>query len=224
MQLTLAHVLIASSSLLLPLSGQAQSIRVDYTGTVTEIGTLLAGNGVDVGSTLAGSFTYDVGTGIVSQFSHAFGNGFTAHLAAPVNLFVQNDQQNGSATLAADGLIVGGSSISNTDWNGLSNPAMQFGLRQDNAAGQLWHDTLPPDLHDWSLVSLAAINGPGWRWLDFNVPNLANFADDQIRFSVVSYSVAAVPLPAGIWLFLSGVMAALGLQKRKAFAKAVTLE
>lgn len=218
MKFTLAHVLIASSSLIWPLSGQAQSIRVDYTGTVTDIGTLLVGNGVDIGSRMTGSFTYDVATGVVSQFSHSFANGFTASLAAPVNLFVQNDQQNGSATLAADGLIVGGASVSNASWNGLANPAMQFGLRQENAAGQLWNDTLPPDLSDWSLVSLAAINAPDWRWLDFNVPNLPSFADDQIRFSVASYSVAAVPLPAGIWLFLSGVMAALGIQKRKSVA------
>jgi len=218
MKFTLAHVLIAGSSLIWPLSGQAQSIRVDYTGTVTDIGTLLVGNGVDIGSQMSGSFTYDVATGVVSEFSHSFANGFSANLAAPVNLFVQNDQQNGSATLPADGLIVGGTGVSNTGWNGLANPAMQFGLRQENAAGQLWNDTLPPDLSDWSLVSLAAINGPDWRWLDFNVPNLTNFADDQIRFSVGSFTVTAVPLPAGIWLFLSGVMATLGMQKRKNLA------
>ncbi|WP_445370965.1 hypothetical protein ACH518_17190 [Methylomonas sp. HW2-6] len=218
MKFTLIHILIASSGLLLPLSGQAQSIRVDYTGTVTDIGSLLVGNGVAIGSAMSGSFTYDVDTGVVSALSHRFGNGFTASLAAPVNLWVQNDQQNGSATLPADGLIVGGASISNTDWNGLANPAMQFGLLQENATGQLWNDTLPPDLSDWSSIPLAAINGPDWRWLDFNVPNRPNFADDQIRFSVDSFTVTAVPLPAGIWLFLSGVMATLGMQKRKNLA------
>lgn len=215
MKITLFHVLLTSASLLLPLSSQAQSIRVDYDGTVTDIGSLLLGNGVSVGSAMSGFFIYDVNTGIVSSFTHSFSNGFSASLTSPVNMFVQNDQQNGSATLPGDGLTVNGASASNNSWNGFQNPDMQFGLRQNNADGQLWNDTLPPDLNDWSAVSLAAINGPGWRWLDFNVPNLPNFADDQIRFSVDSFTVNAVPVPTAIWLFLSGLMGVLGFQKRK---------
>jgi hypothetical protein len=217
MNTKLAYVLLASTGLL-PLSSQAQEIRVDYNGSVTDIGVLLAGNGVSVGSAMSGYFIYDVGTGIVTDFANTFGNGFSATLASPVNMLVQDDQQNGSATLAADGFTVTGSSTSNADWNGFLNPDMQFGLRQDNADGQLWNGTAPPALNAWSIITLPAINAPDWRWLDFNIPGLANFADDQIRFAVDSFTVNAVPVPAAVWLFLSGLMGVLGMQKRKTLA------
>jgi hypothetical protein len=221
MNTKLAHVLLASASLLLPLSSQAEEIRVDYNGTVTDIGILLTGFGVSVGSSMSGYFVYDATTGVVSAFSNTFSNGFTADLSSPVNMLVQDDQQNGSATLPGDGFTVAGASTSNILWNGFMDPYMQFGLRQDNADGQLWSGTTPPDLNAWSAINLAAINGPDWRWLDFNVPGTASFADDQIRFSVEEYSaneVNAVPVPTAVWLFLSGLMGVLGLHKRKTLA------
>jgi hypothetical protein len=217
MKTKLAHVLLASAGLL-PLSSQAEEIRIDYNGSVTDIGILLAGNGVAVGSAMSGYFTYDVGTGVVTEFANTFSNGFSATLSAPVNMLVQDDQQNGSATLPGDGFTVTGASTSNTNWNGFLNPDMQFGLRQDNADGQLWNGTTPPDLNAWAAITLSAINGPDWRWLDFNVPGLANFADDQIRFTVDSYTVNAVPVPTAVWLFLSGLMGILGMHKRKTLA------
>lgn len=200
---------------LLPFSANAQIIKVDYTGTVTSIGSLLIGNGVAIDDAMSGSFSYDTnpsGAGLIS-FANSFSNGFTATMTGSGNLTVQNDQQNGSATLPADSFIVGSSSTSNTDWNGLTNPYMQFGLRQENIAGQLWDDTVPPDLSDWALITLGAINAPGWRILDFAATGTSHFSDDQLRWEVDAFSV--IPVPAAVWLFGTSIFGLLGFSRKK---------
>lgn len=208
-------LLIGALALLFSTASQAQQIKVDFTGTITDLGVLLTGNGVSVGDSMSGSFTYDSNTGALSAFSHSFGNGFVASMSGSAHLFVQNDQQNGFATLPADGFTATASSTSNTDWNGLSNPDMQFGVLQDNVVGQLWNDTLPPDLSDWALITLFTVNNPDWRWLDFNAQNTNSFSDDQIRYLVTQYSVSQVPVPGAMWLFASGIMGLIGFKRRK---------
>ena len=79
--------------------------------------------------------------------------------------------------------------------------------------GQLWSDTLPPDLTDWATITLTDINNPDWRWLDFGLET-TGFRDDQIRWNIDSFSVSAVPVPAAVWLFMSGI-AGLGAIARK---------
>lgn len=213
------HCLSVAAFALMSSAASAQTIRVDYVGTITDLGSLLTGNGVAVNDKMTGSFTYDSnqpGLGLIA-FSNSFANGFVASMAAGTGqLFVQNDQQNGAATLPADGFTVYSGSTSGA-WNGYSNPVMQFGLRQDNILGQLWNDTALPDMADWSLITLAAINAPDWRWLDFGALGIPNFADDQIRWSVDSFrvtDVSAVPLPAAAWLFGSALLGLAGFTRR----------
>lgn len=188
-------------------SAQSQLITVDFTGNVTDLGLLLTGDGVMVGSSVSGSFSYDTnGGGALSSFDISIGNVFSSSMTGSGVLNVQNDQQNGSATLPADGLTALTGDTSSSAINGLVDPTMQFGLLRDNVLGDLWHDTLPPDLADWANVTLADINDPDWRWLDFEVANTNHFSDDQIRFDVSSFQVTAVPVPAAIWLFGSGLI------------------
>ena len=209
------RLILCTALLLFSFSASAQVITFNYTGEVTDIGSSLTGAGSSVGTAMSGSFSYDTdGGGSVNSFSTSFANGFNASLGpggGAIN--VQNDQMNGSATLPADGFTVLAGSTSSNSLNGYSNPDMQFGILQENAVGQLWDDELPPDLNDWALVTLAAINGPDWRWLDFNIPGVGTF-DDQIRWTVTEYSVSEVPVPAAIWLFGSALIGFIGFSRR----------
>jgi len=208
-------ILFSTALLLASQAVQSQTIIVNYTGAVTSIGSYLQGDGVTVGSTLNASFSYDTATsGSATSFSLSFDNGFTSASSNP-SLYVQNDTQNGSATLHADGLIIGSGATSSSSLNGYSNPYMQFGLLKDNVAGQLWSSTLPPTLTDWSNVTLADINKPDWHWMDFGLIT-SNFWDDQIRWDVTSFdvSVSEVPVPAAIIMFTPALLGFLGLRRK----------
>lgn len=209
--------LIICATLLFSFSASAQIINFNYTGEVTDIGSALTGDGISVGTAMGGSFSYDTaGGGSLISFTTSFANGFSASLGpSGGSINVQNDQMNGSATLPADGFTVYAGNTSSNTLNGFSNPDMQFGVLQDNVVGQLWDDELPPDLNDWALITLAAINGPDWRWLDFNIPGVGTF-DDQVRWVVTEYSVSGVPVPAAVWLFGSALIGFIGFSRRTA--------
>jgi len=210
------HILTIIALFLTSLSTNAQIINVNYSGVVTDIGSLLTGDGIAVGTTMNGSFTYDTaGGGVVDEFSTSFANGFFASIGpSGGTITVQNDQMNGSATLPADGFRINANDTTSNTLNGYANPDMQFGIRQQNIDGQLWDDTLPPDLNDWSLITLAAINAPDWRWLDFGL-STTNFPDDQIRWEVTEFSVSAVPVPAAVWLFGTALIGFVGYSRRR---------
>ncbi len=213
-KLLISTALLAASSF----SAQAQVISVSFTGNVTDLGNELTGDGVALGSDVSGSFSYDTNiSGILLTFDIAIDSGFNVSMTGNGNLTVQNDQQNGSATLPADGMIVSSNASSSTSLNGNSNPFMQFGLRKENVSGQLWNDTLSPDLADWANITLANINAPDWRILDFGLVT-TNFWDDQIRWDVASFEVNAVPVPAAAWLFGSGLLGLLGVARQKNIA------
>lgn len=209
------NLALSIAALFMSFTAHSQIITVDFTGSVTAIGSMLTGDGVAVGSGVTGSFSYDTNilSGVVDTFSVGFDNGFLSTIVGTGNMTVQNDQQNGSATLPADGLTVNSFNTSSSSLNGYTNPAMQFGLLRDNVDGQLWSDTLPPDLSDWAGITLADINNPDWHWMDFGLVT-TNFLDDQIRWKIDSYNVSAVPVPAAVWLFMSGIVG-LGAVARK---------
>ncbi len=216
-------LLLAAGLLMASGVSHAQIITVNYTGTVTDLGVLLSGDVVSIGDSVVASFSYDTnGGGVVDTFDIAIGGSFSASLASPGNMNVQNDQQNGSATQPADGLTVGASNTTSSALNGHTNPYYQFGLRRENVLGQLWNDTLPPDLGDWAGVTLADLNAADWHWMDFglNNPPTDPFRDDQIRWDVDSFTVSAVPVPAAVWLFGSGLLGLLGVSRRKRLAQA----
>ena len=204
--------LLGISVLLFSSASQATIIQVDYTGSVTSLGNALVGDVVNLNDSVQGSFTYDSDLGSTDSllsFSLSLGSLFTANLSGDYGFNVQNDQQNGSATLPADGFIVRGDFIS-TPLNGYTSGDMQFGLLRDNVDGQLWNDTLLPDMSDWANITLADINKPDWHWMDFGLPIAEEgaFGDDQIRWDVGSFTVtdaSSVPEPSIFALMVLGL-------------------
>ena len=231
-------VLAVITILFAPLAIQAQSITVSYTGTVSSIGSLLQGDGVATGSALNGSFTYDTTTSAMSgaTTTHAFypissfsisldrGAGlsdFNASATTQQYFYVQNDKQNGSATLPADGLYARSGLSLSSSLNGYSNPYMQVGVYKKNVNGHLWSDVLPPSLTDWSNVSLADFNAASWNWMDFNLNTAAlgvGAFDDQIRWNIDSFcvncSVSEVPVPAAAFMLAPALLGFLGLRRK----------
>ena len=198
-------VLFVLSCLYFSVSASAAPITVSYEGTVTDLGILLAGDGVAVGDTVFGEFSYDTDiAGTLFSFDITIGT-FSSSLTGSSYFSVQNDQQNGSATLPADGFTLGGE-VTTTGLNGNITAGQQFGVRRDNVLGQLWNDTLLPDLTDWANITLADINAPDWHWMDFGLPNTQSFRDDQIRWDVTSFSVrpgsTSVPEASALSLLL----------------------
>ena len=211
--------LLSVSALLFSSVSQATIIQVDYTGSVTSLGSALSGGVVNLSDSVKGSFTYDSDLGQTDSllsFSISLGSSFTANLSGNDSFSVQNDQQNGSATLPADGLSVR-SDFTSTPLNGYTSGVMQFGLLRDNVDGQLWNDTLLPDLSDWANITLADINKPSWHWMDFGLTGTENFWDGQIRWDVDSFTAAdtsSVPEPSMLALVVLG-LAGFGFARRK---------
>lgn len=210
------NILCATLCFLFSTSIFAAPIKINYEGTVTDLGVLLQGDGVNVGDTVFGEFTYD--TDIAStlfSFNITIGT-FSSSLSGSSYFNVQNDQQNGSATLPADGFTLGGQATT-TGLNGLTNVGQQFGIRRENVLGQLWNDTLLPDLSDWANITLADINAPSWHWMDFGVTGASSFRDDQIRWDVNAFSVSAIAVPEAspiALLILSGFMFLFAYKRR----------
>jgi hypothetical protein len=210
----ISRPLVGAIALFSSVTSFAQIITVNYAGSVTDLGSMLAGDSVVVGDTVVGSFTYDSNlsaTSALSSFSISLGSSFTA-TASSGTFNVQNDQQNGSATLPADGLTLG-SNFTSTGLNGHTTGYMQFGLRKQNVDGQLWYDTALPDLTDWANISLADLNAPDWHWMDFELTT-SPFWDDQIRWDIDSFSVNPVSEPTMSILIGMGLVG-LSLRKRK---------
>lgn len=225
---------VSLSLLLVSFSSHSAPITVSFEGTITDLGVLLEGDGVSLNDTITGQFTYDdtvfsssstqsLTTGgtltqytdVLFSFDLNIGT-FSSNLIGSSNFFVQNDAQNGSATLHADGFTTSGSATS-TGLNGFTNTSQQFGLRRENVGGQLWNDTLLPSLSDWASITLADINAPDWRILSFDIGSTpsSSFRDNQIRWDVTSFTVTSVPEASSLsLLFLSFISLILARRKR----------
>jgi hypothetical protein len=178
----------------------ANHIIVDFTGVVYTVGSALLGDGVAVGDTVYGQFAYNPDSISHGEgFAISIGGGFGV-FAAQNTFSTQNDQQNGSATLPADGFIFSGSPGSSDGLNDRYATGWQFGLRRENILGHLWADTDPPDFSDWAGVTLADINAPDWHWMQFEWDNtFESIFDAQIRWDITSlqfgdgYSTSETP-------------------------------
>ena len=205
-------------------SSHAMLITIDFSGTIYSVGASISGDGVSVGDMVTGQICYDTtapdtnpdanyGNYVAQSFSIMFGSGFSA-TSSGTTVTVQNDRQNGSATLPADGMIVRANTVSGGTLNGRSINAFQFGLRKENIAGDLWPDDFLPDAADWAGVSLADINAPSWHWMQFDMMSDSSGFDSQIRWDIASFESSAVPVPATLWLLGSGILGLVGVRKK----------
>ena len=209
------YVLAIISIILFPSLSFATPITIVYSGEVTLVGTALQGDIVGVGNTVIGHFSYDsdlttdsmlsdtsIGMYDLESFEILIGGGFSASAGSDGYVKVQNNLQNGSGTLPADGLIANSGTATGGTLNGLSVVSFQFGLRKENQAGHLWDDDYLPDENDWSNVSLADINAPAWHWMKFESSG-GEISDIIIRWDVVAETVL-IPVPEPATMLLLG--------------------
>ncbi len=193
----------------------ASPITINFSGTIYTVGSSISGDGVGVGDSVIGQFVYDTttadtdpssGYGLYAgqSFSISFGIGFSAS-SSDVSIRTQNDQQNGPATLPADGLTALAYNVTGDALNGRNIEGYQFGLRKENVAGHLWVDDAAPDLSDWAGITLADINAPDWHWMQFEGNGDPSIFDSQVRWTVDAFT-ASIPEPSAVFLVGMGLV------------------
>lgn len=204
---------VLSAVILLMSTGyvMAAKIYIEYTGTVSSVGWVIANGGIDVGDTFTGVFSYDTlaedsnGNSDVGQydggfFSLYFDSGFHVSSFDPV-VQMLNDQQVGPATLPGDSMwVFANSSIMGDTLYGRDVLGFSFGFRRENVDGHLWQDDFLPDVDDWAAISLEDLNASSWHWMRFEHYVGESFTDTTIRWDINDFTVN-VPEPDTAALF-----------------------
>ena len=192
----------------------AMAVTITFIGNVYSVGSSIAGDAVHMGDTVYGRFVYthatddtnpDINYGDynIVDFDIVFSSGFSSS-STNTTAIIQNDQLNGPATLAADGMRILATGPTGGALNGRQLTGYQFGLRRENVNGQLWlDDALPSFYDDWPNISLADINTPDWHWMQFVQLGDRSIFDSQIRWDVTNF-ITSAPEPPTLALLCLG--------------------
>jgi len=229
-----------SMGMLTPVSSSAHSVIFDFTGTVVAATPHSLGGIFTVplasypASTVSGSFTFDSdapdanGSPTVGQYNGAIealsfsvtkpitGDAyqFGFHSAGPLNSIAVN--ANGTPI---DQSYVLSASVQNVSPNGAIVDdgdyfARDFFINLVKPTGSVFTtDSLTetaPTLSPFSLYH--AVNNPLGQ---FRLVFAGGDGDHTIIGNLTSLTVSAVPIPAAVWLFGSGVIGLIGLARRK---------
>ncbi len=237
-QTGLALALMASSSI-----ASASIFTFDFTGRLVVAdpsGGILVNNGLTY-TPIAASLTFDTNTGIGSSGLSITMNDF--FLGAPA-VFHDISMGQGSAPNLLDGNVLvdwnGTTNMSlHVEWDatGLYN-AIDFGLQVgDTISGTdlIRNGAVVADVNSATPYSdilqtlqplpatadaiqgpapLAATSGSQGLGADTPFPGIRGYLDIGSGHSITVTSVSAVPVPAAVWLFGSGLLALFGLTRR----------
>lgn len=188
----------------------ASIIIYDFTGTVTDAGNI-AGVNAALNDTITGSFAYDTSKADSNPSDVTKGD-YIDFLVTPAPMIML---PSGSITFDSytsvfvnvdtDITIAAGAPDPTVPGNNLGHD-ITFSLKSTSTA--LATDALPTsiDLNDFDSItgafsSFSLANGP---------------AGDPIFYSIDALTLRAIPVPAAVWLFGSGLLGLVGVVRRKA--------
>lgn len=233
------YLLIGLLSLGMPAKGLAHSVTFDFTGTVVAAdphslgGILTALTGPFPASTISGSFTFDSdtsdanGSNTIGQYNGAIENlsfAVTNIFGAPyqfgfnsggglnsIAINASSTPANQSYVLSAsvENLVPSGPIVDGDNYF-----ARDFFINLLNPSGSVFSsDALPetpPSLSPFSLYSL--VNNPQGQ---FRLVFASGHGDHTIIGNLTSLAVSAIPVPAAVYLFGTGIIGLAALARRR---------
>jgi hypothetical protein len=205
----LLGAVFACVAALISTTPSASILIYDFTGTVTDAGNI-AGVSASLDDTIIGEFAYDTSTSDSNPGDTTSGEYLHPGITPPT----KNTLPSGSitfdsftsvfVTVATDISIAAGAPDPTVSGNNLDHD-ITFSLKSTSTA--LATDALPTniDLNDFDSVtgafsSFSLANGP---------------AGDPIFYSIDTLTLRAVPIPAAVWLFGSGLLGLVGIARHK---------
>lgn len=216
------NVVTAMIALVLSTSVNAATVRIDYTGVIDRVDDALSSGAVQLGQSFSGYFTFDTTIQDDSIYEYFDSAGEVTVREAHHQRAVQEAYTNVSGTeylfnsgqvymyqyVTSDTSTVGitgqfpviGETINNNVLNSIQLAGLDF-------SGIIPIDT-PPSANILSAFDLSANPVSLYMW--FNPTGSAYNIG-----SIQTITVSAVPIPAAIWLFSSGLIGLIGLARRK---------
>jgi PEP-CTERM motif len=201
------HLLDAFLLFLVVASGSASASLVEYQihGTVGVVDTPLQGGAVNVGDVVTGSFSAEANS--VND-----GPGFIVYSTSDLVLNIGNDY----TVTSPEGYIYvftgvnGRIQIDFTQGLGLAGPAINGSWVPDYFDSQYNVNS-----NDYSTSSLPSVIDVSQPYIGIDSSNLRFNVDDsaEIKFSLTQ--ISAVPLPATVWLFGSGLLGFIGAARQE---------
>ncbi len=208
--------LIAAVLMAAPIAGNAAAVTYDFTGTVEEG----AGYGLAIGSTVTGTFTFNLGNATSSSgstsdstWSISGPNVFSTTVYSGSTLLytsLPGSSTYPSIVAADEGSYETNESAYNGTWTAAAGSGL-FGVNGN--LGNAWY------LNGLPVPGSGPVPGGGPYYASGNIdqviynepvntnPDAEIIAQDTLLFGITSLSVqpSPVPLPAAAWLMLSGL-------------------